>query len=96
MGVGVIIRDGDGQISAAKSATVLASFDPTAGEALAALHAAEFCRDLGIFEVILEGDSLMVTRALKEKGENWLRYSQIVEDTKSRVLNSCNLFSFLF
>jgi ribonuclease HI len=87
MGVGVIIRDGDGQISAAKSASICANFDPAAGEALAALHAAEFCRDLGIPEVILEGDSLMVTRALEEKGENWLRYGQIVEDTKS-VLRS--------
>ena len=84
---GLIIRDGDGQISAAKSATIFANFDPAAREALAALHAVEFYRDLGIFEVILEGDSVMVTRALEEKGENWLRYGQIVEDTKS-VLRS--------
>jgi hypothetical protein len=27
----------------------------------------------------------MVTRALEEKGENWLRYGQIVEDTKSML-----------
>jgi hypothetical protein len=66
MGVGVIIQDGNGQISAAKSATVFANFNPAVGEALAALHAAKFCRDLGIFEVILEEGSLMVTRALEE------------------------------
>jgi ribonuclease HI len=82
MGMGVIIRNGDGQISAAKSVTIFANFDPAIGEALVVLHAAGFCCDLGICEVILEGDSLMVTRAFEKKGENWLRYGQIVEDTK--------------
>jgi ribonuclease HI len=82
MGVGVVVCDGNGLVSAAKSTTVFVTFEPTAGEALAALHAAEFCWDLGIFDIILERDSLMVTRALEGKGENWLRFEQIVEDTK--------------
>lgn len=82
MGVGVVVRDGNGLVSAAKSTTVFVTFEPATGEALAALHVAEFCWDLGIFDVILEGDSLIVTRALEGKGENWLRFGQIVEVTK--------------
>jgi ribonuclease HI len=82
MGVGVVIRDGNGLVSATKSTTVSEIFEPAAGEALAARQATEFCRDLGLFDIILEGDSLMVTRALEGKDENWLRFGQIVEDTK--------------
>jgi hypothetical protein len=70
IGVRVIIHYGNGLVSVAKIVTIFAMFDPIAGEALAALHVAEFCCDLGIFEVILEGDSLTVTRAIKGKREN--------------------------
>ena len=66
----------------AKSTIVFATFEPTAREALAARKAAEFYRDPGLFDIILEVDSLMVTRVLEGKGENWLRFEQIVEDTK--------------
>jgi ribonuclease HI len=82
MGVGVVVRDGNGLVAAAKSTTIFATFEPAAGEALAARQVAEFCRDLGFFDIILEGDSLMVTKALEGKGENWLKFGQIVEDTK--------------
>jgi ribonuclease HI len=82
MGVGVIIRDAEGQVTAAKSMTIPGVFEPAAGEAVAALHAVELCRDIGIFEVVLEGDSIMVTKAISGIGENWLRFGQIVEDIK--------------
>jgi hypothetical protein len=49
MGIGVIIRDEEGLVTAAKSLTISAVLEPAAGEAMAALHAAELCRDLGIF-----------------------------------------------
>jgi hypothetical protein len=49
MGVGVLVRDGNGLVATAKSSTVFATFEPVAGEALAARQAAEFCRDLGFF-----------------------------------------------
>jgi ribonuclease HI len=82
MGIGVIIRDADGQVTAAKSMKIPRVFEPAAGEAMAALHAAKLCHDLGIFEVVLEGDSILVTKAIGGHGENWLRFGQIVEDIK--------------
>lgn len=60
----------------------MAIHKPATGEALAALHAAELCRDLGFFEVMLEGDSLSVVKAIGETKQNWLRYGHIVEDVK--------------
>ena len=65
-----------------KSKTILAIFEPTTEEALAALHVAKFCRDLGFYEIMLEGGSLSVVKAIWETGQNWLQYEQIVEDTK--------------
>ena len=82
MGVGVIIRDAEGQVTAAKSMRIPGVFEPAIREAVAALHAVELCQDLGIFEVVLEGDSIMVTKAIGGHGENWLRFGQIVEDIK--------------
>lgn len=40
------------------------------GEAMAALAAMEFSKERAIQDVILEGDSLQVVQALKEKGTN--------------------------
>jgi hypothetical protein len=63
----------------AKSTTISAVFDPVVGEAMATLHVAELCRDSSIFEVILEGDSLTMTKAIGGNGENWLKFGQTVE-----------------
>ena len=82
IGVGVVVRDGNGLVSAAKSTTIFAIYELAAKEVLAAWQTAKFYRDLGLFDIILEGDSLMVTRALEGKGESWQRFGQIVEDTK--------------
>lgn len=49
---------------------------------MAALQAAELCRDLGIYEVIWEGDSSTVVKAIGGIEQNWLRFLQIVDDTK--------------
>lgn len=82
MGVRVIIRDEKGFVIAAKSKTIPAVFEPVMGEALAALQAVELCRDLGIYKVILEGDSLTTVKAIGETKQNWLMYVQIVDDIK--------------
>jgi hypothetical protein len=76
----VIIKDERGLVMAAKSKTILAIFEPATGEALAALHTAEFCQDLGFYEIMLEGGSLSVVKATGETKQNWLHYGQIVED----------------
>ena len=44
---------------------------------------AELCRDLGLLDVILEGDSLQVVQALRSMSQNWSPYGQIVDDARS-------------
>jgi ribonuclease HI len=47
-----------------------------------ALLAAEFCRDLGFLDVILEGDSLSVIQAIRNPNMSWTAYGQIIGDAK--------------
>jgi hypothetical protein len=57
MGLRVIIRDDMGLVTAALSRTMETLQEPLVGEAMGALGAAEFSWDIGVFDVILEGDS---------------------------------------
>jgi hypothetical protein len=55
MGVGIIIRDEKGNVIAATSKPVMATHDPATAEALAALRVVGFCREVGAFDINLEG-----------------------------------------
>jgi hypothetical protein len=80
MGVGVLIRDYHGFVNAAISKKKNGVQDPTVAEAGGALLAAEFCRDLGFLDVILEGDCLTVIKALRDSNLSWSAYGQIIGD----------------
>lgn len=87
MGVGVIIRDHQGHVSAALSKNIQSVQDPGTVETLGALIAVEFSRDLRVQDIILEGDCLPVVKAIKESNLPWCIYGQVVGDTKI-VLNT--------
>ena len=55
--------------------------------ALGAVMAAEFGRDLGFKDISLEGDSLLVVKAIREPGIQWSSYGHLVEDARG-VLNT--------
>ena len=80
MGVGVLIRDEQGNVIASLSKHVMALFDPVSIEALAALCAVKFCKEVGIQDFILKGDSLLVVKAFQDPNSKWLRYGQMIED----------------
>ena len=80
MGVGVLIRDEQGNVITGLSKPVMALYDPASAEALAALCAVEFCLEVGIQKFILEGDSLLVVKAFQDPNSKWLRYGQMIED----------------
>jgi ribonuclease HI len=56
-------------------------------EAIGALVAAEFSRNLGLKDIELEGDSLLVVKEIKEFGTQWSSYGQMVGDARV-VLNN--------
>ena len=58
-GIGVVIRDSDGEIIAALSQRILLPFSLEMAEAMAAHRALLFAQELSI-KVMLEGDSLRV------------------------------------
>jgi hypothetical protein len=47
----------------------------------------EFCEEMGFFDIILEGDSLNVVKAVGDFEASWKPFGQIVEDIKE-VLGS--------
>jgi ribonuclease HI len=64
LGVGVIFRDLAGAVKSARSLTIQTKQELVIREAIGALYAAEFECDIGVQDVILEGDSLIVVKAL--------------------------------
>ncbi|XP_059429871.1 uncharacterized protein LOC132163564 isoform X2 [Corylus avellana] len=87
MGLGVIVRDHKGLIHAALSKTLNCLHPSAIAEAVGALRAAEFCCDLGLHNVVLEGDSLIVVQDILALASNWCAHGQIVADIRV-VLNS--------
>jgi ribonuclease HI len=85
MGVGLIVRDGEGSVLAAMCTSVDFIIDPTVAEAMALWKAVSCCLDLGFSRIHLEGDALEVVQALKQTGSCWSRYGQIIEDTRSQL-----------
>jgi ribonuclease HI len=80
MGIGVIIRDDQGLVSSALCQTKDAFPEPVTAEAMGALCAIELCKDLGLQDVILEGDAIQVVQAINKQGMQNCCYGQILED----------------
>ncbi|GLT53434.1 hypothetical protein SLA2020_267040 [Shorea laevis] len=65
MGIGVIARDPTGEVVAMMFAPRSHIIVPEIAEAVVALKAVTFCRELGLSKVVLEGDALQIVQALK-------------------------------
>jgi ribonuclease HI len=87
IGVGVVVRDDQGQMVIARSLTRMGRLDPTTSEALASYFAARLCKENGGTSLILEGDAKLVVDALNSNNCNWSRFGHIVNDTR-RILHT--------
>ena len=87
VGVGVVVRDDQGRVILAQGKSISAMYDLATGEAMAALVAVDLCRDMGVFDVILEGDSLEVVNSINEDLNSRRRYGHLLDDMKM-VLSS--------
>jgi ribonuclease HI len=81
VGIGVVIRDGSGLIIAALCKRFPYVCSVADAEALAAREAIQFALDVGLSEVEVEGDSLIICAALKDSEPSFASYGNIVEDT---------------
>ena len=66
MGIGVVIRYKEGKFRAALSKKIKLPFGPIEAEAMAVEVGVQFAKEVGIKEVMVEGDSLIMQRALNE------------------------------
>jgi ribonuclease HI len=82
LGIGIIVRNHNGLVIAARSRTKMGCLEPVAVEALAAFQAIEFSIELGLQDIILEGDALQVVNALNFSGRCLSRFGQIVADAQ--------------
>ena len=62
-GIGVVIRDGDGEVIASCSKLLHQAYSSREVEAMAAVTALSLALDIGVQQAILEGDSLEVFEA---------------------------------
>jgi ribonuclease HI len=83
MGLGIIVRDHEGAVIAAKCSTHTHVSDPVTAEIIAAWTAARFIVQQGYGNVILEGDALGVVQSLQSEDLCWAPAGHLLEDIKS-------------
>ncbi|XP_041025440.1 uncharacterized protein LOC121265838 [Juglans microcarpa x Juglans regia] len=82
VGIGVIVRNSEGAVMASLCSSMDLFPDPLLGEAIATRRDSSFCVDLGFQHVILEGDSLLVVKAIQIKEDSWSDSGLVVRDIK--------------
>ncbi|KAF5454421.1 hypothetical protein F2P56_024088 [Juglans regia] len=92
VGIGVSIRDWLGLVTATLRSPCNSFPDPLLGEALAALRSVQFGINLGLENVIFEGDSKLVVHGITSGAEDWSTVGLIYQDIK-KLLGNYNSWS---
>jgi ribonuclease HI len=95
IGLGVIVRNHEGDALAMISETMGSSTDPVTAEALAARRAVEVSHMLGLRKIILEGDALQIVQALQSTDGGKYSYGLLIEDMQ-QLLRRFSEFSVQF
>ena len=82
-GLGVIVQDKEGLVIAAMATRVPQLLQAIEIKALAANKALEFAQEMGISDVVLEGDSSLVMAALNSKNPGLAPYGLMIQDSLS-------------
>ena len=88
-GIGVVIRNSDGAVLASLSQQIPLPTTVAQVEALAARRAAEFSLEIGIDQVIIEGDSEVIYKDLIDPGPSLALHGHLICD----ILQFANVFS---
>lgn len=89
--VSVMVRNYNGEVLACLNAFKYFSSQPILAECMALWHTMEFCEELGIFNVHLEGDARHIVDAIIVEKECRAWYGGIVEDVKAVLQQKTNL-----
>ncbi|XP_023900964.1 uncharacterized protein LOC112012818 [Quercus suber] len=79
-GVGVIIRNGRGEVMAGLSARGPSVMSSEEAEVLACRKALEFALDLGLLDLVVEGDNITVMRTMVSPRPNKSKLGHIYDD----------------
>ncbi|XP_042968074.1 uncharacterized protein LOC122301061 [Carya illinoinensis] len=85
MGIGVVVRDAEGEVLVSLCKTSLHSVSVAATEADALWRALILCTELNIGEAILEGDALSIIQAVCSREERWEWHGQRLEDIRELI-----------
>ena len=84
--LGVMVWDNEGLVIAAMATRVPQFLQAIEIEALAANKALEFAQEMGLFDIVLEGDSSLVMAALNSMDPGLAPYGLLLQDTLSLSL----------
>lgn len=77
--LGIVARDYEGFVLAARRTIRNFLVESAVAEALATLHAMELSKEIGFNDIILKGDALQIVKAIKVTFNNWSNIEYIVE-----------------
>jgi ribonuclease HI len=80
MGMGIILRDHEGKVRAAWSLSRPGLLDTTAAEATALFYGMKLCKELGVSNLVVEGDSKVVISAIQQHDASSSRFGHLIDD----------------
>lgn len=86
-GFGIVIRDWHGEAISALTTSVPLAQTVVELEAQACRRAVQFDKEVGLTQVIFEGDSLTVIQAILEGSSDVLPYGHVIEDIHVQALD---------
>ena len=94
-GLGIVIRDGSGQVLASLLEQIHLPYSSDLVEAMTMARAIYFAAELGFSSYVLEGDSEVIIKALKNEEDSLAPFGHILAAAKSSTNVSCISFSHI-
>jgi ribonuclease HI len=80
MGMGIILRDHEGKVRAAWSLSRPGLMDTIAAEATALFYGMKLRKELGVSNLVVEGDSKVVISAIQQRDASSSRFGHLIDD----------------
>lgn len=87
VGIGVVVRDSKGEVIAALCKRIAGLMGALETEALAMEAAVQFAVDIGLREVVFEGDSMSICKMIQGSNEAKSSIQSVVDGIKAQLLS---------